>query len=288
MKFGLFIRSKREARGLSREALAESVEISYQYLRNIERECRNPPRENIVIRLAWALQLDKDELIALAQSERPPKRPVSEETRRKMSMAHQGKKRANKNVSHLRTSIAVMPKFNYTYTECGFCGIPGPLEEKSIIRYEDEQAAFDLCPKCFAEWQQKPDEAVVVGEAKTGENSVVFGAFIQQKREAMGITQTRLANEVGITPPYISQIETEYAPPPSESVVRRIAQILGEDENQLLNLANESHPANQIRKEPKIRARVRGRDPEPTRLKKQANLERARAIYAQMRREGIA
>jgi transcriptional regulator with XRE-family HTH domain len=113
---------------------------------------------------------------------------------------------------------------------------------------------------------------------------MTFGAFIRSKRKATGRTQTRLANEAGITPPYICQIENEQAPAPSEGIVRRLAQALLIDETELINLANESRPPKQARKEPK----VRGRDPEPTRLKKQANLERARAIYAQMRREGIA
>jgi transcriptional regulator with XRE-family HTH domain len=158
--FGAYIRKTRIEKGFTQVALCDAVAISLSYLRVIERG-DSAPREPIIIRLAQTLQVDLDELKQLANASRRPRKPFSEETLQKMRLAKRGKKESDetkdkKSLSHMkRKSIA---------TECGFCGIPGPVEEKTAIYYEDEQAGFDLCPTCFAQWQANPDGAVLDSE----------------------------------------------------------------------------------------------------------------------------
>jgi transcriptional regulator with XRE-family HTH domain len=62
-----------------------------------------------------------------------------------------------------------------------------------------------------------------------------MGAYVKQRREAMGLTQTELASAVGIVPSYLSKIErgaSQYKEVGRE-VLRRLAAALGEDESRL-------------------------------------------------------
>lgn len=47
----------------------------------------------------------------------------------------------------------------------------------------------------------------------------------------------RVATEVGIEPSYLSKIERNIEPPPSEKTILRIAEVLGEDPDVLLAMA---------------------------------------------------
>lgn len=97
------------------------------------------------------------------------RRAFSAETREKKRQARLGKRdseetRAKKraNLELARAKQQEMKRSQYTYTDCDFCGGLGPEEEKFTIRYEEEDANFGLCPRCFAEWQRKPDKAKVI------------------------------------------------------------------------------------------------------------------------------
>ena len=64
-----------------------------------------------------------------------------------------------------------------------------------------------------------------------------FGAHIRDLREAREISLRKFADRAQISPTYLSKVERDEFPPPGEETVRRIAEILGEDPDELLALA---------------------------------------------------
>ncbi len=69
-----------------------------------------------------------------------------------------------------------------------------------------------------------------------------FGDYIRWRRQERhrrygGYTLHETAQRVGIGATYLSQIECNNLPPPSEAVIRRLAAELGEDSDALLALA---------------------------------------------------
>lgn len=52
----------------------------------------------------------------------------------------------------------------------------------------------------------------------------------------------RLAELVGISAPYLSRLEAERDPPPSEEIIIKIARILGADKDELLSYADKVSP----------------------------------------------
>jgi transcriptional regulator with XRE-family HTH domain len=70
MRFGEKIRELRKARNLGQRALAEMVDISFTYLSKIENEkldFGDYPSEELIRKLAEALDHDADELLLLAK-----------------------------------------------------------------------------------------------------------------------------------------------------------------------------------------------------------------------------
>ena len=65
---------------------------------------------------------------------------------------------------------------------------------------------------------------------------VNFGQFVRQLRTAKGITLREFARRLGVSPTYISQIEQGNFSPPAEDRVVHMAQILGQDADELLAL----------------------------------------------------
>ena len=65
-EFGRTVRDKREAMGLGLRELAKRVGMSAAYLSKIERGQFPPPAEEKVVRIADLIELDRDELLALA------------------------------------------------------------------------------------------------------------------------------------------------------------------------------------------------------------------------------
>lgn len=57
--FGIFLKEKRQQNGLSLRALGKQVELSHIYLYNIESGKKAPPSDDVIKRLANALNLDK-------------------------------------------------------------------------------------------------------------------------------------------------------------------------------------------------------------------------------------
>jgi len=69
-----------------------------------------------------------------------------------------------------------------------------------------------------------------------------FGAYIRKRREEHlkrnpNFTVRKFAGKIGIQPSYISKVEREEVPPPSEPTIVRIAETLHEDPDVLLALA---------------------------------------------------
>jgi HTH-type transcriptional regulator, competence development regulator len=64
-----------------------------------------------------------------------------------------------------------------------------------------------------------------------------FGPHAREIREAKSIGLRELAGRIGVEPAYLSKIEREIFPPPSEGLIVKIAGHLGEDPDRLLALA---------------------------------------------------
>jgi transcriptional regulator with XRE-family HTH domain len=69
-----------------------------------------------------------------------------------------------------------------------------------------------------------------------------FGGYVRKRREEMlkrspDFTVRKLAAKLGIQPSYISKVEREEVPPPSEATIIRLAAALQEDPDILLALA---------------------------------------------------
>ena len=64
-----------------------------------------------------------------------------------------------------------------------------------------------------------------------------FGRRLRELRKQKKISQRDLATQVAVDFTYLSKIEGGRLAPPSEDVIRRLAQALDADENELINLA---------------------------------------------------
>jgi transcriptional regulator with XRE-family HTH domain len=70
MKFGQRVRALRQERGLSQRALASLIGINFTYVSKIENERLDfgeYPSEDLIYRIAAALEVDGDELLILAK-----------------------------------------------------------------------------------------------------------------------------------------------------------------------------------------------------------------------------
>jgi SOS-response transcriptional repressor LexA len=79
-----------------------------------------------------------------------------------------------------------------------------------------------------------------------------FAKYLKEAREAAGLNQLELAEQVGLTGSYISVLESRRKPPPSDPVLKRMAKALGKPEQELLEVAHLDRTPEDIRK--KIRA----------------------------------
>ena len=56
-----------------------------------------------------------------------------------------------------------------------------------------------------------------------------FGTFIREKREQANVPMNEFARSLGISPAYWSRIEREMEKPPKDELIRKAAEILGEN-----------------------------------------------------------
>ncbi len=71
-------------------------------------------------------------------------------------------------------------------------------------------------------------------KAAEGSGRDKFGAFIRRKREAKEIGLREMAKKIGVSPTYLSKVERDEFPPPTEDKVRKISVILDLDADELL------------------------------------------------------
>ena len=64
-----------------------------------------------------------------------------------------------------------------------------------------------------------------------------FGALVRREREAKEIGLREMAKKISVSPTYLSKVEQDEFPPPAEDKVRKIAEIIGRDADELLALA---------------------------------------------------
>jgi transcriptional regulator with XRE-family HTH domain len=69
-------------------------------------------------------------------------------------------------------------------------------------------------------------------------NQNEFGILIKKLREEKDMSQRQFAIKLDITPTYMSKIERGEFAPPSEAVIKNMAQILGYDSDILLSYAD--------------------------------------------------
>ena len=60
-----------------------------------------------------------------------------------------------------------------------------------------------------------------------------FGALVRREREAKEIGLREMAKKIGVSPTYLSKVERDEFPPPAEDKVRKIAEIIGRDADEL-------------------------------------------------------
>jgi len=70
----------------------------------------------------------------------------------------------------------------------------------------------------------------------------MFGKTLKENRLNAGIGLRELAGRVGISPGYLSDLENEKVPPPSEKVILDMASALGVDKMVLLKAASKVDP----------------------------------------------
>lgn len=68
------------------------------------------------------------------------------------------------------------------------------------------------------------------------ENNQKFGALLRELRKKAGMTLRELAEKVDVNFTYLSKIENGALPPPSEKVIRKLAEVLNCDTDELLTL----------------------------------------------------
>ena len=87
-----------------------------------------------------------------------------------------------------------------------------------------------------------------------------FGVRLRELRKQVGMTQRELADKVNVDFSYLSKIESGAAPPPSEHVTSRLAEVLNTDKEELLTLAGKIPPdIAQALKNPEARQLLRSK-----------------------------
>ncbi|MDD3925606.1 MAG: helix-turn-helix transcriptional regulator [bacterium] len=64
-----------------------------------------------------------------------------------------------------------------------------------------------------------------------------FGSYLRELRKQRDLSLRQLAEDAGIDFTYLSKMETNKIPPPSEDAIMRLADALGADSDELLSLA---------------------------------------------------
>lgn len=81
-----------------------------------------------------------------------------------------------------------------------------------------------------------------------------FGQYLKKIRVSHNISQRELANNIGVDYTYLSKIENGKLEPPAEDTIKKIADFLGENADNLILLANKipSDYKEVLKSDPKI------------------------------------
>lgn len=74
------------------------------------------------------------------------------------------------------------------------------------------------------------------------EHMASFGSYVRERREALcqadkSMSLRRVAGKIGVEPAFLSKVERDITPPPSEAKIVALAQTLHEDPDLLLAMA---------------------------------------------------
>jgi transcriptional regulator with XRE-family HTH domain len=70
----------------------------------------------------------------------------------------------------------------------------------------------------------------------------MFGRILKENRLNAGLTLREFAGRINISPGYLSDLENEKVAPPSETVILKMAMVLGVDKAELLKAAEKVDP----------------------------------------------
>ena len=86
-----------------------------------------------------------------------------------------------------------------------------------------------------------------------------FGSYVRNRREALAaddrtMSLRQVAMRIGVEPAFLSKVERDVTPPPSETKITALADVLGEDPDLLLAMAGKvsTDLQNIIRKRPQL------------------------------------
>lgn len=74
-------------------------------------------------------------------------------------------------------------------------------------------------------------------EETMGKTKETFGQYIRRRRMEKQFTLREFARLVGVSPTYMSQVEQDVADPPTVERVRKMAELLDEDVDELIAMA---------------------------------------------------
>lgn len=74
-------------------------------------------------------------------------------------------------------------------------------------------------------------------ESKMSGKHNAFGQWLRKKRVAKGFSLRKFAEQVGVSPTYLSHVEQGAADPPTAERVKAMADLLGENADEMIGLA---------------------------------------------------
>ncbi len=77
----------------------------------------------------------------------------------------------------------------------------------------------------------------VTGEKEMTRKPTTFGKLLRKTRIAKNYSLRKFAEQVGVSPTYLSQVEQEHVAPPTADRIKRMAEIIGENSDVWIGLA---------------------------------------------------
>lgn len=219
---GSEIKRIREARGLSVTQLAQEVGIPDACLEEVESDKRRLGNQTLK-KLALALNMDEDHFTGFQQG---TGEKVEKETGEYISYS------AGRKLRQVREEIGL------TLVECG---------KKAGISYThiSEIERGNVCPSL----KTLDKLAFALGKPVSfflkSESPITLGERVRKLREAQGLTQVKLAAQVGISDSLIAQVETGKVQP-SLNTLEKMAEALGVSVDYFLTEPKEVNPETTI------------------------------------------